>query len=204
MRAILMINNLDLKRVAVSPPKTDPPLIVDSNAVVAGAIALELLQAVAAVLALVSCGDSLCGRSWKSARQRATTEILPRMHDREHLDGGRTCAIENAVRSFDDLAHVEIARLRHVATRLGKVLRLAKPNNDSFDDLFGVHGRGEAEVFRDAPQLLGGLLRPAERQAHEARRIRLRTRASASSCVRVWPWSACARPCSSACRTYTS
>jgi hypothetical protein len=42
----VVINNLDLKGVAVAPPKTDPPLVVDTNAMLAGAIAFELLQAV--------------------------------------------------------------------------------------------------------------------------------------------------------------
>lgn len=126
------------------------------------------------------------------------------MHDREDLDPGRADAIQQPVRSFNDLPDVQLTRLGHAASRLGKVLRLPKAKDDAVDDLLGVHGRRETDVLRDAAELLGRLLRPAERQAHEARRIRLRTRASASSCVRVFPWSACAMPCSNACRTYTS
>lgn len=43
----MIINNLDLEGIAVSPPKTDPPLVIDANTVLTGAIALELLQAIA-------------------------------------------------------------------------------------------------------------------------------------------------------------
>ena len=43
----MIINNLNLEGIAVSPPKADPPLVIDANAVLASAIALELLQAVA-------------------------------------------------------------------------------------------------------------------------------------------------------------
>ena len=46
MRSSVIIDNLDLEGVAVAPPKTDPPLVVDANAVLAGAITFELLQTV--------------------------------------------------------------------------------------------------------------------------------------------------------------
>ena len=43
----MIINNLDLEGIAVSPAKTDSPLVIDANTVLAGAVAFELLQAVA-------------------------------------------------------------------------------------------------------------------------------------------------------------
>ena len=43
----MIINHLDLEGVTVSPPKADSPLVIDANTVLAGAIACELLQAVA-------------------------------------------------------------------------------------------------------------------------------------------------------------
>lgn len=43
----MIVNNLDLEGIAVPPSKTDSPLVIDANTVLAGAIAFELLQAVA-------------------------------------------------------------------------------------------------------------------------------------------------------------
>jgi|KBSSwiStaDraftv2_1062776.scaffolds.fasta_scaffold15201_5 hypothetical protein len=42
----MIVNDLDLVRVTISPPKADPPLIVDANTVLPDAIAFELLEAV--------------------------------------------------------------------------------------------------------------------------------------------------------------
>ena len=64
---------------------------------------------------------SLCGRSRESARQ-CSADILPRMHDREDLNHSRADAIEERVRSFEDLPDLQLTRLRHVAARLRKVL----------------------------------------------------------------------------------
>ena len=104
----------------------------------------DFLQAVARQLQ-----RTLCGRSRESARQRGA-EILPRMHDREDLDQGRADAIEESVRSLDDFPDVQLTRLGHPASRLGKILRLPKPKDDAVDHLLGVHGRGETDVLRDA------------------------------------------------------
>jgi hypothetical protein len=43
----VIINDLDLESVASFPSKTDPPLVIDANTVLARAIAFELLQAIA-------------------------------------------------------------------------------------------------------------------------------------------------------------
>ena len=43
----MIVNDLGFVRIAVLPAKADPPLIVDSDTVLSGAIACELLQAVA-------------------------------------------------------------------------------------------------------------------------------------------------------------
>jgi hypothetical protein len=42
----MIVNDLYLVGVTISPAKTDPPLIVDANAVLPGAIASELLESV--------------------------------------------------------------------------------------------------------------------------------------------------------------
>lgn len=42
----MIVNDLDLECITIVPPETDSPLIIDSNAVLAGPIAAELLQAV--------------------------------------------------------------------------------------------------------------------------------------------------------------
>ncbi len=43
----MVIDNLDLERVRSLPSKADPPLLVDSNAVLPGAIAFQRFQAIA-------------------------------------------------------------------------------------------------------------------------------------------------------------
>jgi len=46
-RCLVVIDNLDLVRVAVSPLEADPPLVVDSNTVLARAISGQPFQPVA-------------------------------------------------------------------------------------------------------------------------------------------------------------
>jgi hypothetical protein len=43
----MVVDDLDIVCVSRSPAETDPPLLVDADAVLAGAISLELLKAVA-------------------------------------------------------------------------------------------------------------------------------------------------------------
>jgi hypothetical protein len=43
----VVVNDLNLLWASVGPPETDPPLVVDPDAVLAGSIALQLLQPVA-------------------------------------------------------------------------------------------------------------------------------------------------------------
>ena len=47
MVLLVIVDDLDVVRVAVLPPEADAPLIVDANAVLPGAIPFQLLQAVA-------------------------------------------------------------------------------------------------------------------------------------------------------------
>lgn len=42
----MVVDDLDIMGVSRSPAETDPPLLVDTNAVLAGTIPLELLQTV--------------------------------------------------------------------------------------------------------------------------------------------------------------
>ena len=43
----MVVNDLDLVRITVLPPKADPPLVVDPDTVLSDPIALELLEPVA-------------------------------------------------------------------------------------------------------------------------------------------------------------
>jgi hypothetical protein len=43
----MVVHDRDVVRIAVAPAKADSPLIVDSNAVLAGPIAAQLLQPIA-------------------------------------------------------------------------------------------------------------------------------------------------------------
>jgi len=43
----MIVNDLDIVRVSVFPAEADPPLIVDPNAMLSGAIVSQLLEAIA-------------------------------------------------------------------------------------------------------------------------------------------------------------
>jgi hypothetical protein len=43
----MVVDDFDIRRSSVRPPEADPPLIIDADAVLAEAIALECLQSVA-------------------------------------------------------------------------------------------------------------------------------------------------------------
>jgi hypothetical protein len=43
----VIVNELDVVRIAILPPETDAPLIIDANAVLSRAIAFEFLQPIA-------------------------------------------------------------------------------------------------------------------------------------------------------------
>jgi hypothetical protein len=43
----VIVDDLDIRRVPVSPTETNAPLVVDSDAVAAGAVAAEPFQAIA-------------------------------------------------------------------------------------------------------------------------------------------------------------
>jgi hypothetical protein len=43
----VVVDNFDIMCLPRSPPKADPPLVIDTNAVLAGSVALERLQAIA-------------------------------------------------------------------------------------------------------------------------------------------------------------
>ena len=67
------------------------------------------------------------------------------------------------------------------ATGLGELARLTEAAGYPVDELFGVDGRREADMIGDGLELGDGMLRPTERAHYEARRMRARTRARASS-----------------------
>jgi len=43
----VIVNNLDVECISALPGKTEPPLVVDANAVLAGAIPFQMLQTIA-------------------------------------------------------------------------------------------------------------------------------------------------------------
>ena len=103
------------------------------------------------------------------------------MQNRHNFDRVRASPIKYAVRRLDQFTDLRALVLRNHAARLGKLPRLRKPMHDPIDDLLGVHRRGRGDVLRNRTKLSDCLLRPAEQARHDARRIRARTRASASS-----------------------
>ena len=54
----MIVNNCDLVRIAVLPPKADTPLLIDANTVLPGPITFELLKAIARRRAEIR--ESLC------------------------------------------------------------------------------------------------------------------------------------------------
>jgi len=87
-----------------------------------------------------------------------------------------------------------IATFGNPATGLGKVLRFAQPSNDAVDGLFSVYRRYKRDVLRDGAELIDGVLRPTELEAHDARRTPVRIRAMESSCATVRPVARSASP----------
>lgn len=43
----MIVDDLDVKGIAVLPTETDPPLVINTDAVLSGAIALELVEPIA-------------------------------------------------------------------------------------------------------------------------------------------------------------
>ena len=114
------------------------------------------------------------------ARQ-VRSKILTSVNDRDDFDRRRHRAIEDSVGCLNQLAHIRRGGLRDASAGFWKVLSLAQAEDDALNYLFRVDWGRETNVFRDGPELVDCLLRPAEHKAHEARRIRPRTRAIASS-----------------------
>src|SRR6185503_7666907 len=131
-------------------------------------------------------------------------EVLATVNDGDHLDGVTMYAVDEAIWKVDELANAEGCGLGNAAARFRKGLSLAKALDNSVEELLGIHRGDETNMLGDRPELPYGVLRPAEREGHDARRMRLRTRDMASSCDTVRPVSASARPVSTAWRTYTS
>ena len=73
------------------------------------------------------------------------------------------------VRRLDQLAEVSLPCLRHVTAGVRKILRLSQAADDALDDLLRIDRRREADILSDRAELIDSLLRPAERQAYEAR-----------------------------------
>ena len=123
-------------------------------------------------------------------------QILAAMKDGHDLDGGSPDAIDDAIRSLDEFARVRVASFGHASAGFRELLRLAQSADNALHDLFGIDGRRETDVLGNRTELIRGLLRPAELERHDARRIRLRMRAIASSCGIVRPASASPSPSS--------
>ena len=103
------------------------------------------------------------------------------MQNRDDLDGIPAYPIDEAVRNLDKLTDLGTLELWDHATRLRKPLRLSQSMHNSINNLFRIDRRARGDMLRDRTELGNGLLRPAEPPGHDARRIRARTRANASS-----------------------
>ncbi len=128
-------------------------------------------------------------------------EILPHVHNGDDHDSGVGDAIDETIGRFDQLADVNRRGFGDAPARFRKLLGLGQASDDALDDLLRVNPGRETDVFSKGTELIDGVLRPAELEAHEARRIRLRMRAMASSWATVCPALASASPISIAWRT---
>ena len=95
-------------------------------------------------------------------------QVLTGVHDCDDLDGRRCYAVDESIRRLDQLAQSSVGRFGHLSAGLRKLLRLAKADDDTLDDLFCVDGRCEADVLGNSAELIDGVLRPAELEAHDA------------------------------------
>lgn len=123
------------------------------------------------------------------------------MDDGQYFNRLALYVIDEPIRGFDQLADIKRSCLGNASSGFRKRLGLPKAKHDSLDGLLRVDGRDETNVLRDGAELIDCVLRPAERETHEARRIRLRTRAMASSWETVRPAAESASPVSTAWRT---
>ena len=103
------------------------------------------------------------------------------MHHRAHLDHVPARPVDDPIGLLHHLPDCCILSLRDGTAGVRERPDLLQSVYDALDELFGVDRRAPAHVLRDGAKLVDRLLCPAERAAHEARRIRARTRAKASS-----------------------
>ena len=103
------------------------------------------------------------------------------MQNSEHFDRLLPDPIDQSVRRLDQFANVGAFKFRDHAPRFWKPANLIKSVLDSLHRLLGIHRRRYADELRDRREVLDCLLRPAEPELHDARRILARTRASAAS-----------------------
>ena len=137
----------------------------------------------------------------RSSARQVLWEILASVDDGQDLNGVVVHAIDETIRELDELPDFERGRFRDTSPGVGKGLGLLKASSDPIDGLLGVYRRDETNVLGNRGELIDGVLRPAEPESHDARRMRLRMRAMASSCETSRPSSASARPVATACRT---
>jgi len=107
----VIVDDLDVVGVPVLPAEADPPLIVDANAVLTGAVTLELLQSVARRDAEIV---ELLGRVYGDKLLRGRLTLLYR----SRLDG-------IGARSLESRAGLESAASRSERDR--RYVRLARP-----------------------------------------------------------------------------
>lgn len=132
---------------------------------------------------------------------RELAEVLAAVQYREDPDRVGVHLIDHPIRPLDQLADLSAVKLRHDAARVRKSAGLLEAVDDAVHKVLGVDRRGETDVLGDGGELGDGVLRPAELAHYEARRIRARMRASASSWLSTRPSAASASPASTDCRT---
>lgn len=150
--------------------------------------------------------NALCGSFARSAADAVAGlervwQMATFVYNGQHLDRVGTDSIEEAIRRHDQFPKRRVLEIEHHLADLwmrgGELEALVDPVHHPLR----IHRRGQADVLDERLQMRDRPLRSTERERHEARRIRARTRARAVSWSTVRPASASASPCVIACRT---
>ena len=98
------------------------------------------------------------------------------MNDGDDFDGLAMDAIDLSIRKLKQFSQFLLRGLGYSAARCGERLGLPKPKENAIDESFCIDGRSNPDRLNDGSQLIRRMLRPPEREGHDARRIRLRMR----------------------------
>jgi len=129
------------------------------------------------------------------------------VQDREQLDHIGMHTIDQPIRRVDELANLDATDFGDDTPRLWKHTRLVQPTDQPLQGLLGVTGEARL-MYSMMPAICATAWSvqriPRDGTPYEARRMRERMLATASSWLIVRPASASASPASIEARTYTS